>query len=138
MELHEPAHHKERPADQKCNILYFVLDDQWLNLTAHDMRTALVNAGLEYHEPQTPPRLTVSNSTPPSSSASMRSPIHMEPTPFKKGTKPDDSPQYVDNPHLSASINTITNLDVTCTLDTSCDKLLHLDPLVHSSDPQDL
>ena len=32
---------KERPADQKCNVLYFILDGQWFNLTAHDMRTAM-------------------------------------------------------------------------------------------------
>ena len=44
----------------------------------------------------------------------------------------------VDKPHLSGSISTTTNLDVTCTLDTSCDKLLHLDPPSHSSDPQDI
>ena len=62
----------------------------------------------------------------------------MEPTQFKKGTKPDDPPQNMDKPHLSASISTITNLDVTCTLDTSCDQLLHLDPPSHSSDAQDI
>ena len=62
----------------------------------------------------------------------------MEPTPFKKGTKPDDPPQNVDKLHLSATISTITNLDVRCTLDTSRDQLLHLDPPSHSSDPQDI
>ena len=62
----------------------------------------------------------------------------MESTPFKKGTRPDNPPQNVDKPNLSASISTITNLDVTCTLDTSCDQLLHLDPPSHSSDPQDI
>ena len=41
---------KERPADPKCNVLCFILDNQWFNLTAHDIRTALVNARLEYHE----------------------------------------------------------------------------------------
>ena len=30
-------------------------------------------------------------------SFSVRSPIHMEPTPFKKGTEPDDPPQDVIN-----------------------------------------
>ena len=74
--------------------------------------------------------------TPPSSS--VKSLIHMEPTPFKKGTKPDDPPQNVDKLHLSASISTITNLDVTCTLDTSCDQLLHLDPPSQLSDPKDI
>ena len=44
----------------------------------------------------------------------------------------------MDKPHLSASISTITNWDVTCTLDTSCYQLLHLDPPSHSSDLQDI
>ena len=39
----------------------------------------------------------------------------------------------MDKSHLSS----ITNLDVTCSLDTSCDHLLHLDSLSHSSEPQD-
>ena len=38
---------RKRPVDQKCNVLYFLLDDQWFNLTAHDMKTTLVNAGME-------------------------------------------------------------------------------------------
>ena len=62
----------------------------------------------------------------------------MEPTQFKKGTKPEDPPQNIDKSHVSASISTITNLDVTCTLDTSCDQLLHLGPPSHSSDPQNI
>ena len=62
----------------------------------------------------------------------------MELVPLKKGTKPEDPPQDVTKPHLSASISTITNLDVTCTLDTSCDHLLNLDFPRHSSDPQDI
>ena len=40
--------------------------------------------------------------------------------------------------YLSTSTSTITNLDVTCTLDTSCDQLIHLDPPSHSPDPQDI
>ena len=42
---------RERPVDQKCNVLYFLIDDQWFNLTANDMKTTLVNTGMEYHEP---------------------------------------------------------------------------------------
>ena len=53
-------------------------------------------------------------SHPLSSSASMRSPIHVELALLKKDIKPDDPPQNVDKPHLSASISTTTNLDVTC------------------------
>ena len=57
----------------------------------------------------------------------------MEPAPIKKGTKPDDPPQDVDKCHLSP----IANLDITCSLDTSCDHFLHLDSPSHSSEPQD-
>ena len=54
---------RERPVDQKCNVLYFLQDDQWFNLTAHDMKTTLVNAGMEYHKPQTIPGTSLPNST---------------------------------------------------------------------------
>ena len=74
--------------------------------------------------------------TPPSSSVSMKSPIHMEPTPFKKCTKSDDPPQNVDISHLSHPTSTTTNFDETYPLDTSCDHLLHFNPPSHSSDPQ--
>ena len=74
----------------------------------------------------------------PPSSASMRSPIHLELAPFKKSTKSDDPPQDGDKPHLSVSTSTTTNLNTTCSLDTSCDQLLHLDPPSHSSDSQDI
>ena len=63
----------------------------------------------------------------------MRSPIHLELAPFKKGIKPDDPPQDVDKSHLSS----INNLDVTCSLDTSCDHLLYLDSPSHSYESQD-
>ena len=61
----------------------------------------------------------------------------MEPASFKKDIKPDDPPQDVDKPHLSVSTSTTTNLNETCSLDTSCDHLLHLDSPSHSSEPQD-
>ena len=62
----------------------------------------------------------------------------MEPTSFKKAIKPDDPPQDGDTPHLCVSTNSIANLDVTCSLDSSCDHLLHLDSPSHSSEPQDI
>ena len=73
---------RERPVDQKCNVLYFLLDDQWFNLTANDMKITLVNAGMEYHEPQIIHGMSLSNSTSPPSPAPMRSPIHLELTPM--------------------------------------------------------
>ena len=72
---------RERPVYQKCNVLYFLLDDQWFNLTAHDMKTTLVNAGMEYHEHQIIHGTSLPNSTSPPSTAPMRSPIHLELTP---------------------------------------------------------
>ena len=40
---------------------------------------------------------------------------------------PDDPPQDMDKSHLSNLTSTSTNLNETCSLDTSCDHLLHLD-----------
>ena len=34
---------QDRPADQKYTKLYYVIDEQWTKLAAHDMRSALVN-----------------------------------------------------------------------------------------------
>ena len=70
----------EKSVDQKCNAQYFQ-DDQWFNLTAHDMRRTLVNAGMKYHRPQIIPGTPLRNSTSPPSPAPMKSPIHMELTP---------------------------------------------------------
>ena len=63
---------RERPVEQKCNVLYFLLIDQWFKLTAHDMRTALVNAALEYHEFQPSPETFMFNLTSPSSPSPKR------------------------------------------------------------------
>ena len=76
---------QKRPADQKNTTFYFILDDQWLNLTAHDMRLTLVNAVLENHRSQVPPGTPVSLVTSSSSSTPMRSPIHIELASFKNG-----------------------------------------------------
>ena len=54
---------RERPVDQKYNVLYFLLDDQWFNLTANDMKTTLDNAGMDYHEPQIFHGTSLPNST---------------------------------------------------------------------------
>ena len=69
---------QNRPADQKYNGFYFILGEQWFNLTNHDMRSARSLA-----TPGTP----VSHATSPSSAASMRSPILLELASFKKGIK---------------------------------------------------
>ena len=99
---------RERPVDQKCNVLYFLLDDQWFNLTVHDMKTTLVNAGMEYHEPQIIPGTSLRNSTSPQSPAPMRSSIHLELNP-------------------SDSTSTTTLVNITCPENPLCDHLPHFD-----------
>ena len=124
---------QDRTAAQKNSIYHFILGKQLFKLKAIDMKKVLINLRCK-----TTPRTLKSKIISHSSSASMWSPIHLEHTPFKIGTKPDDPHQNVDKLHLSACSSTITNLDVTCTLDTSCDHLLHLDSPSHSSDQQDI
>ena len=51
---------------------------------------------------------------------------------------PDDAPQDMDQSHLSDSTSTTTNLIETCSLDTSCDHLLHLDSPSLLSEQQDI
>ena len=80
-----------RPADQKYSAFHFILGEQWFNLTTHDMRSALVNAVFENHRSQETPGTPISHVPSPSSSASMRSPIHSELASFKKGIKEEAS-----------------------------------------------
>ena len=82
---------QNRPADQDYDAFDFILGDQWFNLTAHDMRSVLVNAVLEIHRSQASPGTPMLHVTSPSSSASMRSPIHSELASFKKGIKREAS-----------------------------------------------
>ena len=78
---------QDRPDDQKYNLFYFILGEQWFKPTAHDMRAALVKTVLENHRSWTTPGPPMSNFTAHSSSASMWSPINWELTSFKKGKK---------------------------------------------------
>ena len=125
---------QDRPAGQNFNPAHFIKGEQLFILTATDLKTALINEMVENPKSKTMFRALMFKITPPSSSASMSSPIHVELAPFKRSGKPDDLPQDVDKSHLSS----ITNLDVSCSLDTSCYHLLYLDSPSHSSDPQDI
>ena len=109
---------KGKSVDQKYNAQYFFQDDQWFNLTAHDMRRTLVNAGMKYHRPQIIPGTTLPNPTSPPSPAPMKSSIHLELTPYD-------------------STSTTTSINKTCLLNTSCDHQLHLDHLITSPVLQD-
>ena len=94
---------QDRPADQKYNLFHFILGEQLFKLTAIDMQTAWIKEMLANPRSKTTSRMPKSKFTSPSSSASMRSTIHLEPASFKKDMKPDDPPQDVDIPHLSVS-----------------------------------
>ena len=82
---------KSRPTDQHENIIYYLLDEQWTNLTAHDMRTALVNVVLENHRSKTSPGTPMSHVTSPAITAYVRSPVHSELASFKKSIKSEAS-----------------------------------------------
>ena len=71
---------QDKPADQKCNKLYYVMDEQWTKLTEKDMRTALVN---EKSEQQSSPRSPMPHLSSHSSPAPMRSPMNLELASFK-------------------------------------------------------
>ena len=80
---------QDRPADQRYNAYYFILDEQWFCLKVHDMRSTLANAVLENHRSQTTPgtTMTLITSPPPS----MRSPIYTELASFRKSIKREAS-----------------------------------------------
>ena len=109
---------KGKSVDQKCNAQYCFQDDQWFNLTAHDMRRTLDNAGMKYHRPQIIPGTPLPNSTSPPSPAPMKSSIHLELNPCD-------------------STSTTTSINKTCLLNTSCDHQLHLDHPNTSPELQD-
>ena len=109
---------KGKSVDQKCNAQYFFQDDQWFNLTAHDMKRTLVNAGMKYHRPQIIPGTSLPNSTSSPSPAPMKSSIHLELTPCD-------------------STSTTASMYKTCLLNTSCDHHLHLDHTNTSPELQD-
>ena len=106
-------------SDQDYHPTHFIKGEQLFKLTAIDLKTALLNEMFENPRSKTTFRALMYKITPPSPSASMRSPTHVELAPFKKGIKSDDPPQNMDKPHLNASISTITSVDVTCRLDIS-------------------
>ena len=93
-------------------------DQKQRNGVVHEIKTTLVNAEMEYHEPQTIPGTSLPNSTSPPSHAYMRFPIHLEVTPCD-------------------STSTTTLLNKAFSLNTSCDHLPHLDHPRISSELKD-
>ena len=146
---------QDRPNAQKHNLLYFISGNQLFRLTAHDMKSALINEKLENNGSQTTsskrikvvkPKLTNTPSKVPTAIQTSGSnpidtpitvPTTIQTSVIKKGIKQDEPPQNVATSHLRDPISTTTNLDEVCPLDTSCDHLLHLDSHSLSSELQD-
>ena len=139
---------QDRPNAQKHNPLYFLSGNQLFKLTAHDMKSALVNEKLENHASQKYSSKRVKVVKPKPTNTPIKVPTAIQtsgnnpndtpitvPT-IKKGIKPVDPPQIVATSHLEDPISTTTNLDEAYTLDTSCDHLLHLDSPSLSSELQ--
>ena len=80
---------QDRPADQMCNVYYFILDEQCFSLTVHDMTSTLFNAVLENHRSQPTQGTAMSSATSPS--PSMRSPTYTELSSFKNSIKREAS-----------------------------------------------
>ena len=122
-------------------------------LTAHDMKSALVNEKLENHGSQkySSKRVKVVNTKPTDTPSKVLTaiqasgnnpndtaitvPITTLTSVIKKGIKPHEPPKNTS--HLKDPIITTTNLDEACPLDTSCDHLIHLDSPSLSSELQD-
>ena len=79
---------QDKPEDQKCNRLYYVMEEQWTKLTEKDMRTTLVN---EKSGQRNSTRSPMSHFNSHPSTAPMRSPMNLERASFKKSIKREAS-----------------------------------------------
>ena len=84
---------QNRPADQKYNKFCYVIDEQCLKLTAHEMRSALVEMKLDKQSTYTTHASTspMPHLSSHSSPASLRSPMNLELASFKKSIKREAS-----------------------------------------------
>ena len=146
---------QDRPNAQKHNSLYFISSNQLFKLTAHDMKSVLVNEKLENHGSQkySSKRVKVTNPKPTDTPTKVPTdiqtsgnipndtpitvPTMIQTSVIKNGIKPDEPPKNVATSHLKDPISTTTNLDEACPLDTSCDHMPILESPTLSSELQD-
>ena len=146
---------QDTPNAQKHNLLYFISGNQLFKLTAHDMKSALVNEKLENHGSQeyssnrikvvnpeptdtpikVPPAIQTSGKNPNDTPIAV--PTILQTSVIKNGIKPDEPPQNVATSHLEDPISTTTNLDEAYPLDTLCELLPILESPSLSSELQD-
>ena len=146
---------QDRPNAQKHNLLYFISGNQLFKLTAHDMKSALVNEKLENHASQTissrrvkvvkpkpnetpikvPTAIQTSGNNP--KYTPITAPTTIQTSVIKNGIIPDKPPKNVAISHLKDPISSTTNLDEACPVDITYDLLLCLDSPSVSSELQD-
>ena len=70
---------QDRPDDEN-NKLYYLMDEQWTKLTAHDMRSALIDGKQEKQNSHMFPAATshMSHLRSPASPIPVKSPMHLE------------------------------------------------------------
>ena len=79
---------QDKPNAQKHNLLYFILGNQLLKLTAHDMKSALVNKKLENHASQTISSKSVKVVKPKPTNTPVKVPTAIQ----TSGNHPNDTP----------------------------------------------
>ena len=110
---------QDRPDAQNHNPLYFISGNQLFKLTAHDMKSALVNEKLENHGSQkySSKRIKVLNPKPTDTPSKVLTAIQtsgnnpndtpitvptiIQTSVIKNGIKPDEPPQNVATSHLT-------------------------------------
>ena len=145
---------QDRPNAQKPNLIYFISGIQLFRMTAHDMKSALVNEKFKNYASQkySSKRVKVVQPKPTNTPSKVPTAIQIsgnnhngtpitvttiiQTSVIKKGIKPVEPPQNVATSHLEDPISTTTNLDEACPPDTSCGHLLHLDSLSLSPELQ--
>ena len=117
---------QNRPSAQNDNPLYFISGNQLFKLTAHDMKSALVNEKFENHGSQkySSKRVKVVNNKPTDTPSKVPTvfltsvnnpndtpitvPTIIQTSVIKNGIKPDEPPQNVATSHLKDPIRTTT------------------------------
>ena len=83
---------QDRPDGENIK-LYYLMDEQWTKLTAHDMRSALIDGKQEKQNSHMSPATAshMSHLRSPTLPVPVRSPMHLELASFKKGIKREGS-----------------------------------------------
>ena len=79
---------QDRPNAQKHNLIYFISGNQLFRLTAHDMKSALINEKLENHGSQTTSSKRIKVVNPKPTDTPIKIPTAIQ----TSGNNPNDTP----------------------------------------------